>query len=114
MPYARQRTLFGGETVTGSIADKLEYILEEHPDARDDYRVAMVTYWAQFEGLDRVLGERLDAFRAWLVDATSPKTIQNRVMEIQNRRPDLEARSDVEELRQRQATAGPVGTNRYP
>ena len=40
--------------------------------------------------------------------ATSPKTLQNRCMEIQRRRPDRDADDDTREQRERQSKAGPV------
>lgn len=109
MPPVVQGSLFGGETIAGTIVDKLTHILQSHPEARDDYKTAMALYWLEFDGLDEVLGEQADAFRQWFESrATAPKTLQNRTMEIQNKYPTLEASSDVEEWRQRQATAGPV------
>lgn len=110
MATALQRSLFGGEiAVGGTIVDKLTYILEEHPEARDDYMAAMFRYWQQFDGLGEVLGEKAEAFLEWFTSqATSVKTLQNRAMEIQRRRGDLDASSDVRKWRDRQAKAGPV------
>ena len=110
MQRVMQADLFGGIQVAGNVVDKLTAILEDYPEARASYMTAIVLFWSEFDGLERVLGDRTEAFRAWFVErATSPKTLQNRVMEIQNERPDLEAPTDVERLRQRQAVQGPVG-----
>jgi hypothetical protein len=48
-------------------------------------------------------------FLAWFTGcATSPKMLQNRCMEIQRRRPDLDADNDTRQQRERQSRAGPV------
>ena len=107
--YAVQQDLFGGQAIVGNIVDKLTWILEQHPAARQDYKLAMYYYWLEFDGLAEILDGKADAFKQWLIDnATSPKTLQNRCMEIQNKHPDLEAPPEVEKWRQRQARAGRV------
>ena len=112
MSIVQQTDLFG-ETVLmgGTTAERVEYILENHQDARNDYRALMFHYWNTFDGLtEDVLAGGLPAFKRFLVDqATAPKTLQNRAMEIQRRRPELDAVNEVREWRDKQATAGPVG-----
>ena len=109
MPRAFQSDLFGGIQVAGNLIDRLEDILERYPEARDDYAAACARYWIEYDGLGELLGPLTEPFVKWFVSrAKSPKTLQNRIMEIQSRRSDLEARPEVEEARQRQAKAGPV------
>jgi hypothetical protein len=110
MPIILQDSFLGsGPVVSGNIRDRMRYILSEYPKARDDYRLALYLYWREFEGLGELLGDKADAFRQWFVNsATSPKTLQNRTMEVQNRNPELEASPDIAQERQRQAKAGPV------
>jgi len=104
-----QLDFFGGTQVAGNIRDRMTYVLEKYPEACRDYRQAMFHYWIEFDGLADVLGDKLEDFRAWWAEtAESVKTLQNRAMEIQNARPDLEAPPDVEEWRQKQSRAGPV------
>jgi hypothetical protein len=109
-PLPRQPDFFGSVSVAGSIADKVQAVLEDHPEARNDYMLAMFYFWVEFEGLEEVLGDRVEDFRDWWLKATSPKTLQNRCMEIQNRYHDLDADPQVERLRQAQSKAGPVGS----
>lgn len=107
--YTVQRDLFGGQTITGDVITKMTFVLEQHPEAREDYKLAMFYYWREFDGLDETLNGQIDAFKEWLANqATSPKTLQNRCMEIQNKRPDLEAPPEIEEWRQKQSKAGRV------
>ena len=109
MSRAMQYTLDGGIEVSGNVVDKMTAILEDDPAARTSYKRAIGSYWIQFDGLAHVLGDRADAFLDWLErHATSPKTLQNRCMEIQTERPDLEAPPEVERIRQRQSRAGRV------
>jgi hypothetical protein len=91
---------------------RITHILEEHPDARNDYKALMARYWLSFDGLGEFLGD-LPAMRAgflaWFTGcATSPKPLQNRCMQIQRRRPDLDADNDTRQQRERQSKAGPV------
>lgn len=126
MPIVMQQDLFGGVTATGSIVDRLEYILTEYPEARDSYKAAMARYWLEFDGLEAalknalidVLDDRLvdvllpgltDEFVRWFTNhATSPKTLQNRAMELQSERDDLDATPNVRAWRDRQSRAGPI------
>jgi hypothetical protein len=106
---AMQGGLFGGVAVTGSIKDKVAYILEQYPEARDDYKLLVLRYWQEIDGLNV---DTMDAaaFQAWLLQkATSWKTLQNRAMEVQNERPELEASPEVEKQREIQSRAGPIG-----
>lgn len=125
MPIALQQTMFGPAVATGSVVDQLEYILTEHPEARDSYKRTMALYWLEFDGLEAALRQALTrelgtapdglaeavgaAFAEWFVQfATSPKTLQNRAMELQSDRTDLDATPDVRAWRERQSRAGPV------
>ena len=102
-----QGTLFGGTVITGNIVDKLTYILEEHPEAREDYKAAIALYWSEFDGLCEILGDKVTEFQEWFEEhATSPQTIRNRTQEIQNKRPDLDASSETEKWRQRRSRSG--------
>lgn len=106
-----QKGLFGDDAVAGNIEDRIEAILEAYPDTRNNYKRLIARYWLTYDGLDDFLGldSLTTAFIHWMAArATSPKTIQNRCMEIQNRRPDLEANPQVEDWRQAQSRAGVV------
>ena len=103
-----QFDLFGG-LVPADVVEGIKFILETDPSARNDYRRMMARFWLEFEGLDEVLGDKAGAFVDWFTQqATPPKTLQNRCMEIQNQHRDLEADPHVKEYRRRQATAGRV------
>ena len=105
-----QRDLFGEVVFTGDTKDKIAHILEEYIDARDSYHAVMFYFWRDFDGLDGVLDPgALEDFRRWFVTkATSTKTLQNRAMECQRERSELDARADVRAWRDKQATAGVV------
>ena len=109
MTVATQSSFLGAPTVSGNLRDRIRYILEEHPDARDDYKLAIFIYWCEFDGLTDILGDRADAFREWFIsDAVSPQTLRNRTQEVQNRHYGLDASPEVEALRQKQSKRGPV------
>jgi hypothetical protein len=78
-----QTDFWGTESVAGNVVDRIDFLLETFPEARDSYMTLIAR-------------------------ATSPKTIQNRAMEIQRRKAHLDASPAVLKTRARQAKAGPV------
>ena len=108
-----QLDLTGRPAVAGNIIDRITYLLRTYPDTRNNYKTLIARYWIEFDGLSDVLpasGNNLDvAFCDWMrCTATSPKTIQNRAMEIQSNHPDLDADPDTRRRRDRQARQGVV------
>lgn len=84
-------------------------ILERYPEARDDYRIAMIHYWMEFDGLNDAILGNLDRFTAWFaLDATSPKTLQNRAFDVQRAHPELDSTPEVRSWRDRQGAKGMV------
>jgi len=82
----RQMGLFGGAEPPQGLTpqEKVAYILEVRPAARDDDRELMLAFWELFDGLTTVLGEEGAArFAAWFRKATHPETIRRRRAEIQ-------------------------------
>jgi hypothetical protein len=109
MTITMQDSFLGKPIVQGNLRERMAYILRKYPAARNDYNLACFYYWLEFDGLDAVLGDKVDAFRSWLVkQATSPETIRRRTQEVQNWKPELDADPDVEEYRQSQSRRGPV------
>ena len=101
-----QYDLMGNMMVAGDIVDRVRHILKNHPEARDDYRVLVARYWLEFDGLDRIIDG--ETFVDWIRHATSPKTAQNRAMEIQREDPDLDSTPAIRRRRDYQAKAGIV------
>lgn len=102
---------------SGPLKDRIAWILEKHPEARDDHQLVHVLYWQYYDGLERVLNpvgdsdieDPLERFKWWYMNkARSPKTIQNRCMEVQRERPHLAASKSAQKKRRRQATQGAV------
>ena len=107
--FVMQGSLFGPPVVSGNVVDKMTYILETYPEARASYRTAVGRYWAEFDGLEAILGDKTNTFLDWLErHATSFKTLQNRCQDVQNDRPDLDAPPEIERARQAQSRAGPI------
>jgi len=92
-----------------TITERVTYILEAYPDTRNSYKLLIARYWLEFDGLRQLLQKApltVSDFLQWILHATPAKSIQNRGMEAQNIRPDLEASPIIEQRRQRQAGAG--------
>lgn len=99
------------DTASRNIRERVFEILKRFPEARNDYMALIVRYWFTYDGLDMVIQTQAlqDKFMRWFTGrATSPKTIQNRAMEVQNELPHLDADPEVEARRQQQARQGPV------
>lgn len=109
-----QLNIFTGQPeVAGDIIDRVTYLLRTYPDTRNDYKTLIARYWIEFDGLAGVLptnGDNLTlAFCDWMrTTATSPKTIQNRAMEIQSAHPELDADPYTRARRQALARQGVV------
>jgi len=101
-----QLTLDGNSKFIGSDHDKALHILAEHPDSRNSYRIGIFYWWLDFDGLEEAL-KSLAAFKLFLrYKATPPHTIRNRIQEIQNQYPHLDASEEVEEYRQKRSKQG--------
>jgi len=106
-----QRSFNGNSKFIGSDHDKALYILTNYPEARNSYKAAMVKWWLEFDELWAVYrydkSIHFEDFYNWFISkATSPKTIQNRIMECQNENPHLDASEEVEEYRQKRSKQG--------
>lgn len=106
---AMQRALIGEDKVEGDIYDRLAYIMEVYPETQGNYKALHFRYWMEFEGLREVLKSGDSSrFEHWYrYKATSPKTLNNRAGELQNKRPDLEP-SEVREKRLKQSRQGRI------
>ena len=110
MPTPMQQTLFGGPPVPADIPGRVRAILQAYPGARNDYKELIARYWLEYDGLAAVLGDKAGAFLEFMRrdGTTSPKTVQNRAMEIQRQDRSLDAAPAVRRVRNAQATQGAV------
>lgn len=95
----------------GNLEQKVESVLERFPGTRGSYRALFFRFWMEYDGLGDVLGDKVEAFAKWFLNhrcATSTKTLQNRTMEVQRRRPDLDAEKSTRTWRNKQARRGRV------
>lgn len=103
---------------SGSLYQRITWILQKHPEAKEDYRLAAFYYWMHYDGLAQTLApdatqDEIDAalsrFLEWYITtARSPKTLLQRTQELQRMRPDLAPSPATRARRQRQAKAGPI------
>ncbi|MBN2446594.1 MAG: hypothetical protein JXO22_07710 [Phycisphaerae bacterium] len=110
MQVVMQVDMFRGE-VPVDVVEGLKAVLLDNPDARNDYKTMIAAYWLRFDGLAQLLENNPtpEAFATWMRDrATSPKTLQNRAMELQREYDQLEATAEVRRYRNMQARAGVV------
>lgn len=105
-----QQSFIGEDKFVGTDHQKALHILREYPEARNDYKAAMVAWWIKFDGLGKTLSVRKDRtyfFREWFLrKATPPHTIRNRIQEVQNEYPHLDASEETEEYRQKRSKQG--------
>jgi len=90
-----QLTLDGNSKFIGSDHDKALYILTNYPEARNSYKAAMFAWWREFDGANAISNPMY--IFAW---------IRNRIQEIQNQYPHLDASEEVEEWREKRSKQG--------
>ena len=95
------------DAIAGNIKDRVRVILEQHPDARDDYRLVQYYYWREFCALHSVAPD-LERFRDWYTDVVSAKTLLQRAQEVQRENLHLRPSPRIRELRRAQARQGPI------
>ena len=112
---SQQFNLFSGEASAPQglkLRDKVAYILEHHPDARDDDALLLYYYWLEFDNLaDSLEPDALRRFKTWFAgSATNPETIRRRRQEIQQLRGEyghLLPSEQVANYRKARDSAGP-------
>jgi hypothetical protein len=113
-PLPVQLDLLGGPPAPPQdldLRDKVAYILEAHPEARDDDAALLFWYWVTWDGLGQLLGaEALEKLERFMVRATSAETVRRRRQEIQKNRSKAGAQlpsRGVAEWRRARDGAGP-------
>jgi hypothetical protein len=66
---------FWQDNFIGSTRTKLVELYLNNPDIAESEKRCMLEYWATFENLQNVLGDRWNDFRNWFTSSTSPETI---------------------------------------
>lgn len=108
-----QFDLFGGLSAPAglSLQDKVAYVLEHYPEARDDDRLLTLWYWRTWDNLAAVVSEdQFDRLLTWCRNAAHPETIRRRRQEIQKLRTEvghLLPSDSVAAFRKAQDGAGP-------
>ena len=86
-----QRSFFGFDKFIGDTRQKMEHLLENHPEVFDSEKQLMLKYWEFYEQLDMVLEEKYESFRQWFLKCTSPETITrcHRLMKEDSQRGNM-------------------------
>lgn len=66
---------FWQDKVIAKTQEKLTQLYRDNPDMANSEKDCILEYWLRYEGLDSVLGDKLDSFNCWFKKATSPETI---------------------------------------
>lgn len=76
MQLIRQFDLEGQLHFIGDTEAKLAELYSNNPSIKKDNKTAIIEYWKTYEGLSKLLGEKLYAFEQWFLNkCTSPETI---------------------------------------
>lgn len=93
------------------LRSRVAYVLEAHPETRDDDRLLTLWYWWEWNGLAAILTEaQFQVLLKWAARADAPETIRRRRQEIQQLRGDLGAlrpSPEVADFRRKRDGAGP-------
>ena len=94
-----------------SAKERVKWVLQEHPEARDCYRTAQFYVWLYWYNLRDNLGS-VEQFRKWYTSekTVAAKTILQRCQEVQKQNPELRPRPSIQKRRQQQSRQGPVGS----
>ena len=91
------------EKIIGDVRDKIAYLYEKEPEIVNNDQFLVVTFWAEFDGLKDVLGDRYDDFKQWFMQATKTSYIERsrrsltEAGTLPQREQVKEARADKEE-----------------
>jgi hypothetical protein len=66
---------FWQDSILASTRTKLAELYYRKPDIAKSEKRCLLEYWAAYEQLDSLLGEKWEVFRDWFTKATSPETI---------------------------------------
>jgi hypothetical protein len=76
MTIAVQTSFLGPDRFIGDTRHKLLHLYHRLPEAFKNEKQILLVYWSHYEGLDEILGDRLEVFTDWLIKtATPPNTI---------------------------------------
>ena len=102
----------------GNLRQRIAWILDHHPEAKEDYRLTAFYYWLEYDGLAGILAPgapqpdidaALSRFLEWYITtARNPKTLLQRTQEVQRERPHLAPSAQTQARRKRQGRAGPI------
>jgi hypothetical protein len=66
---------FWQDSILASTRTKLAEMYYTNTETVKSEKRCLIEYWATYEQLDSLLGEKWEAFRDWFMKATSPETI---------------------------------------
>lgn len=69
------QTGFWNDKVIGATRQKLEELYYNNPEALDSEKLCILEYYATYENLPDILGDKWPEFKKWFLKATSPETI---------------------------------------
>ena len=92
-----------------ALRERVQEILRQHPEARNDDRELAYWYWVTFQGLSELLtADALEDFHTWFAKrAEQPETLARRRREIQNDAGKLKPSAPIEKYRRARAKFGP-------
>jgi hypothetical protein len=111
--FPRQYDLFGQIQAPQDLDlhSKVAYILEQHPEARDDDRLLVLWFWWEWNSLACLLtAAQFQDLLVWVMGAEQPETIRRRRQEIQMLRSGvgtLQPSASTAAHRREQDSAGP-------
>ena len=98
------------------LRSKVAYILETHPETRDDDRLLTLWYWYEWNSIEAVISQaQFEDLLDWCQKADHPETIRRRRQEIQQLRTGkgtLQPSPGTANFRQARDGAGPPRRNR--
>jgi hypothetical protein len=93
---------FWQDSILANTRTKLTEMYYTNPETVKSEKRCLLEYWATYERLDSLLGEKWEVFRDWFTKATSPETITRCIRSLKEDGTIITTGKDKEERREQQ------------
>ena len=93
---------FWQDSILASTRTKLAELYYKKPDIAKSEKRCLLEYWANYERLEAILGDKWHEFEEWFIGATSPETITRCVRSLKENGTILVAPKDERRRREQE------------
>jgi len=93
---------FWQDSILASTRTKLAELYYNKPDIATSEKRCLLEYWANYERLEAILGDKWHEFEDWFIGATSPETITRCLRSLKENGTILVAPKDEKQRREQE------------